>query len=75
VIIVYDVTDPSSFQDVDKFWVPEIENYATNGIGIILLGNKCDCEKAVDTEKANTYATFKGYDFQEVSAKTADNIF
>lgn len=41
---------------------------------VLLLGNKSDCEKKVETEKAKEYTNAKGYDFEEVSAKTADRV-
>ena len=75
IIMVYDVSDPKSFEDIDKFWVPEAENYADRNISVILLGNKSDCERAVPKKKAKDYATSKGYDFEEVSAKTSDKVF
>ena len=75
IIMVYDVSDPKSFEDIDKFWVPEAENYADRNISVILMGNKSDCERTVPKQKAKDYATSKGYDFEEVSAKTSDKVF
>lgn len=40
VIIVYDVTDKKSFEDVDRFWVPEASKYLGKDVPVILLGNK-----------------------------------
>ena len=47
VIVVYDVTQPLSFEEVDKVWVNEIESYADKDINVMLLGNKCDCPRKV----------------------------
>jgi len=44
---VYDVTQPLSFEEVDKVWVNEIESYADKDINVMLLGNKCDCPRKV----------------------------
>lgn len=62
-MIVYDVTEPTTFEDVERFWVPEVESYADKGVDVMLLGNKSDCDKVVQTEKAKEYANTKGYDF------------
>lgn len=72
--MVYDVSDPKSFEDIEKYWVPEAENYADKNISVILLGNKSDCDRAVAKEKGRGYANGKGYDFEEVSAKTSEKV-
>merc|ERR1711898_49091 len=41
IIVVYDVTDDESFQNV-KDWMKEIDRYATNTVHKMLVGNKCD---------------------------------
>lgn len=71
---MYDVTEPVSFEDVDRFWVPEVESYADKGVDVLLVGNKSDCDRVVETDRAKEYAKEKGYDFEEVSAKTADRV-
>ena len=41
IILVYDVTDKRSFQNID-YWLDQIEEHADKGTEIILLGNKID---------------------------------
>merc|ERR1712023_164091 len=43
IIIVYDVTDKESFQNV-KHWLQEIEKYANDGVVMLLVGNKSDLQ-------------------------------
>jgi Ras-related protein Rab-1A len=40
-MIVYDVTDRESFDNVRE-WMQEIENYAQKDVNILLIGNKND---------------------------------
>jgi outer membrane protein assembly factor BamA len=62
-------------------WVPEADNYSEKGTDVMLLGNKSDCERSFPIEviqeiiqKVKKYVTTKGYDFEEVSARTADKV-
>ena len=41
VIVVYDVTDMESFNNI-KTWLGEIDNYASDNVTKLLVGNKCD---------------------------------
>ncbi|OEL16396.1 Ras-related protein RABD2c [Dichanthelium oligosanthes] len=52
-IIVYDVTDMESFNNI-KQWLSEIDRYASDNVCKLLIGNKCDLvdSKVVDSEKA-----------------------
>ena len=41
IILVYDVTDHRSFENID-YWLEQIKEHADEGTEIILLGNKID---------------------------------
>lgn len=43
--MVYDVTNQSSFEDIDKFWINEVESYAEKNVELLLIGNKSDLEE------------------------------
>ena len=43
IIVVYDITEKSSFESIDK-WVNEAKNYGGNELTILCIGNKCDLE-------------------------------
>ena len=75
IIVVYDVTDESTFANV-KQWLQEIERYACEGVNKLLVGNKADLtsSKAVDFDAAKQLADELGIPFLETSAKDATNV-
>ena len=42
--MVYDISNENSFDDIDKFWISEVENYAEKTVELALIGNKSDME-------------------------------
>ncbi|KAL4573432.1 hypothetical protein LXL04_020237 [Taraxacum kok-saghyz] len=75
IIIVYDVTDMESFNNV-KQWLSEIDRYANESVCKLLVGNKCDLieNKVVDTQTAKAFADELGIPFLETSAKDSVNV-
>merc|ERR1712226_1673506 len=57
IIIVYDVTDQETFNNV-RTWITEIEKYSSAGVCKILVGNKCDKEpqRQVSKEEGQEFA-------------------
>jgi len=75
IILVYDVTDKESFNNV-KQWMGEIDRYACENVNKLLVGNKSDLadQRAVDSNTAKEFADSYGIPFIETSAKTASNV-
>jgi|UniRef100_A0A7S4C9R9 Ras-related protein Rab-1A len=75
IIVVYDVTDMESFNNV-KTWLSEIDKYATDKVNKLLVGNKCDLvvKKVVDFQTAKDFADQLEIPFLETSAKNATNV-
>jgi len=75
IIVVYDVTDQESFNNV-KQWLQEIDRYANESVNKLLVGNKCDltAKKAVEYTKAKEYADSLSIPFLETSAKNSTNV-
>jgi Ras-related protein Rab-1A len=75
IIVVYDVTDSESFNNV-KQWLNEIDRYACETVNKLLVGNKCDLvsKKAVNYETAKAFADKLDIPFLETSAKAATNV-
>ena len=75
IIIVYDITDRESFDNV-KQWLNEIDRYACENVNKLLVGNKSDLEakRQVETEEAKAFADERGIPFLETSAKSSTNV-
>ena len=75
IIVVYDVTDADSFNNV-KQWLHEIDRYAAENVNKLLVGNKSDltAKRVVSTEQGKEFADSLGIEFLETSAKTASNV-
>mmetsp|Transcript_41595 Transcript_41595/g.104902 ORF Transcript_41595/g.104902 Transcript_41595/m.104902 type:complete len:209 (+) Transcript_41595:73-699(+) len=75
VLVVYDITDPVSFNNVRQ-WLQEIERYAAENVATILIGNKSDLEekRAVPVSEAKAFAEANGLTYLETSAKDSTNV-
>ncbi|CAE7792191.1 RAB1A, partial [Symbiodinium microadriaticum] len=75
IIVVYDVTDAESFNNV-KQWLHEIDRYASENVNKLLVGNKSDLtsKRAVTFEQGKEFADSLGIEFLETSAKNATNV-
>ncbi|VDO59897.1 unnamed protein product [Schistosoma margrebowiei] len=75
IIIVYDITDQSTFANVQS-WLHEISCYANSTVSRLLVGNKCDLanRRAVETSVAKEFADKNQMSFIETSAKDATNV-
>lgn len=75
IIIVYDVTDQESFNNVNQ-WLQEIDRYATGGVMKLLVGNKSDLKdkKVVDYTVAKEFADALEIPLIETSALDSTNV-
>ena len=75
IIVVYDVTDAESFNNV-KQWLHEIDRYASENVNKLLVGNKSDLasKRTVTFEQGKEFADSLGIEFVETSAKNATNV-
>ena len=75
IILMYDITQRSSFERLPK-WV-QLINETTFNIPVILIGNKIDDEeenRIVSTEEGKDFANQNGYLFYEASALSGKNV-
>ena len=74
-IIIFDLTDQSSFNDLKK-WIKDIKNYGEKDIQIIVVGNKLDLfnQRKVTQSQANNFCNENKYKYIEASAKDGTNL-
>jgi small GTP-binding protein len=74
-ILVYDVTNRASFENIDKNWYIEIKKGSPN-ITLILVGNKTDLteNRVVSSVEGESLAEKLQLIYIETSAKTGENI-
>ena len=75
ILVVYDITNRQSFDDIN-FWLNEIKEKANKNTIILLVGNKCDLEdeRKVSFQEGKDFADNNGIKFIETSAKTNQNV-
>ncbi|XP_053375849.1 uncharacterized protein LOC123534657 [Mercenaria mercenaria] len=74
-MLVYDITNEKSFQDVEH-WLKNIKEFGAEDIQLILVGNKCELNhlRMVGEDKGRELALSHGINFIEVSSKKRINI-
>ena len=75
IILVYDITNHMSFQNLD-IWLEEVEKHGASNLTKILIGNKCDLQdmRQVDKQEAMNKAEDSGMPLLETSAKDGINV-
>ena len=75
ILVVYDITNRQSFDDIN-FWLNEIKEKANKNTVLLLVGNKCDLEdeRKVSFQEGKDFADNNGIKFIETSAKTNQNV-
>jgi len=73
VIIVFDVTDPKSFLNVQG-WMEEVRSQGVAETFVLLAGNKRDLKAVVSREEAVARAQDLGVGYLETSAKTSFQV-
>lgn len=75
IILVYDVTDKDSFNNI-KTWLKEVDKYSNENVQKLIVGNKTDIieKRNVDYEEAKQFADSVNIPLIETSAKDATNV-
>ena len=75
-IIVYDITNKKSFEEIKNFWYKQLEENADKGVKIAIVGNKHDkyLNEEIKEEEGREYAEKIGAIFQLTSAKNSYGV-
>ena len=76
VILVYDITDEKSFNEITSYWYEQIKTNTQEGIIIAVVANKSDLyqKQQVPDNKGHEFASRIGALFQSTSAKSDTGI-
>ncbi len=74
-LLVYDITNPKTFENVEK-WLEDLKANGDENASVILIGNKNDLEseRKITTEQGKEKAEFFKMAFMETSALNGNNI-
>jgi small GTP-binding protein len=73
VLLVYDVSDAHSFANL-KEWLSSIKQHADEGVEILLVGNKIDLPRQVQTDEGKQFSKESNVPLIETSAKTGQGV-
>ncbi|KAM9263524.1 ras-related protein Rab-30 [Cariama cristata] len=75
LILTYDITCEESFRCLPE-WLREIEQYASNKVITVLVGNKIDLadKREVSQQRAAEFSEAQDMYYLETSAKESDNV-
>ena len=77
IIIVYDITNRRSFEEIEKYFIPSLkEKWKKKNFVVMLLGNKKDLEdkRKVTFEEGSELASKYNFLFEEVSCCENINV-
>ena len=76
VLLVYDITNRESFDDLKTLWYNDLKRYGEKYSVLAIVGSKCDLfeNEAVSEEEGRQFAEEKSAEYALVSAKTGDGI-
>ena len=76
IILVYDITNKVSFENLQQYWFKEIEENSISDAIIVIVGNKSDLYEIeqVTDEEGQKYADEKKAIFKKTSALSNRNI-
>ena len=76
VIMVYDITNEESFNDIKNYWFEEVINNINENVIMAIVGNKNDLieNEKVNEEDVKNFANEKGMHYAFISAKMKNGI-
>jgi len=77
VILVYDITNKNSFNELKNYWYEKVKENSSNDVIFAIAGNKCDLYENEQVEKTEgeKFAKEIGAIFHETSALNSNGIY
>lgn len=72
-VVVFDITDRESFEDVDN-WIEKVYAEVSSSCKVVVAANKCDLQPIVERDELEAWSRKKGIGVIFVSAKTGENV-
>ena len=73
IALVYDVTDRKSLDNID-YWLGNIADNAQEEVEQVLIANKVDLPRQIDSEEGESVAAARNIRYLETSAKSGQNV-
>ena len=75
-LLVYDITDRSSFEECKNYYNPKIREKCKENVKIVLVGNKNDLtdQRVITPEEVEEFALENNYIFMETSCLKNTNV-
>ena len=75
-ILVFDITNEKSFNDIKDYYIPKVQELCKENIPVIILGNKKDLNdlRVISIEEAFELASKYNYSYKEVSCNENYNL-
>ncbi|OHT12106.1 Ras-related protein ORAB-1 [Tritrichomonas foetus] len=73
ILVVFDISRRDTFNQT-RMWIDSIKDASSDSIDVILIGNKCDLERAVTKDEAEELASNYKIRYFETSAKDNTNV-
>ena len=75
-LLIYDITNKISFEEIQKYWIVQVKESAPENIILAIVGNKLDLfeNEKVDEKKAKDFAKKNNAFFALTSAKNTSGI-
>ena len=70
----FDVSNKTSYNNIESFWMKEVEKYGGNKLKPVCLGLKSDMTKVVDFGTVNNFCKAHKMNYYEISIKNLDSV-
>ena len=70
----FDLSNKNSFNNIESFWMKEVEKYGGNILKSVCLGLKSDLRKVIDFGTVSNFCKSKKMNYFEISIKNFETV-